>query len=349
MIRVFFSSGPFILGAGCAKGPGDIPLNEAKYALTIISETVTKGTARDVYIAGSKAYVADNEQGVTVWDVSNLSRPLLVDSFPTTGGAMMVKYSPATSLILVVENTPSGGITVYQDSTKARLVTLYDRGVSDFTIQELSSPDTLVVAEVDGGLGASRGEGYRFHKLYRDYSLGGAWMDDLRGSYLPPMGNYRGLWLKQDTTFIAYGEFGLEILRVDYAPLGNFPVERLGGVDTPGNALSVALNRTGEYALVADYFMGLTIIDVRDRTNPVIVSGLKPEGLRRAFRVVSVGDTAYVLEEFWGIYAVDVSIPQSPRLIALFETGRPTGIFVRGDHTIFISDEWRGLLILRWR
>lgn len=338
-----------IVGAiGCARGPGEIPLNEAKYALRLISETTTLGIANDVYVVGDRVFIADNEQGVTIWNVSNLSSPRIVDTIPTIGGALMAKYSSLTDLLFVVENTPSGGITAYQCSTKMRLVTLYDRGVADFTFQELSHSDSLVVAEVDGGLGASRGEGYRFHKLYRDLSLG-IWMDDLRGSYLPSVGNYKGLYLYGDTTFIAYGEFGVDILRVNYGVFGNFPVERLGSTDTPGNAVSIALNRSREYALVADYHKGLAIVDVSDRRSPRFVRSVKPEGFNRSFKVMAVGDTAYVLEQYWGVYAVDVSEPQSPRVIALHQTGRPTGIFVTSDHTLFISDEWRGLLILRWR
>ncbi|MFN3821373.1 MAG: LVIVD repeat-containing protein, partial [bacterium] len=332
---------------GCARGPGEIPLNEAKYALRLISETTTLGIANDVYVVGDSAFIADNEQGVTIWDVSQPGSPRIIDTVPTIGGALMVKYSPLTDLVFVVENTPSGGITAYQCSTKMRLMTLYDRGVADFTFQELSHSDSLVVAEVDGGIGANRGEGYRFHKLYRDLSLG--WLDDLRGSYMPPVGNYKGLCLYEDTTFIAYGEFGVDILRVNYSTLGNFPVERLGATDTPGNALSIALNRSREYALIADSHKGLAIVDVKDRRAPRFVGSVKPEGFNRSFKVWAVGDTAYVLEQFWGVYAVDVSEPHSPRIIALYQTGRPTSIFVTSDHTLFISDEWRGLMILRWR
>jgi hypothetical protein len=52
---------------------------------------------------------------------------------------------------------------------------------------------------------------------------------------------------------------------------------RVGGYDTPGYALGVAVS--GNYAYVADYDAGLQVIDVSDPANPRRVGGYDTPGV----------------------------------------------------------------------
>ncbi len=330
----------FLLGC---KSPKDIPYNEARFALDLVSRIITPGTPRDVCVSGDRMYIADNERGVTIWDISNPANPQWIDTIQTPNRAIGVAYAPLSKLLLIDVNASSA--MVFNMENKRYLFSKWDSGLSDMYIEEYNA-DTVVIAEVDGGVGGSRGEGYRFYKLYKFNEI---WMDDLGGIYCPPVGNYRGLISNGNFTYIAYGEFGMQVLQVDYSTDGNFPVRVLGYTDTPGTALDIALNKNKTHTLIADNSCGLQIVDIIDPNNPHIVGSLLPEGFDESIRVVAVGDTAYVVEKYNGIYAVDVSVPSQPRLIALYDTPRPSSVFVSDNHLIFLADENLGLLILRWK
>ncbi|MBM3325684.1 MAG: hypothetical protein FJY65_01695 [Calditrichaeota bacterium] len=327
---------------GC-KGPKNIPYNDAKFALELVSRTITPGTARDVCVSGDRMFVADNERGVTIWDVSNPAAPQWIDTIQTPNRAVGVAYAPLSKLLLIDVNASSA--MIYNMDGKRYVFSKWDSGLSDMCVDEYSAY-TVIIAEVDGGTGGARGEGYRFFRLYK---FGAQWMDDLGGVYAPPLGNFQGLALKRDTTYIAYGEFGMQVLRVDYSTDGNFPVALIGETDTPGSALDIALNRRKTHALIAGNSGGLQIVDVTMPSNPRITASLLLEGYDETIKIFAVGDTAYLVEKYTGIYAVDVSVPSQPRLIALYNTPRPSNIFITPNHLIYLADEFIGLLILRWR
>ncbi|MBM3328252.1 MAG: hypothetical protein FJY67_02105 [Calditrichaeota bacterium] len=340
-----------VLLAACAKGPDNIPYNEAKYALSLLSRTTTRGVATDVWVSGSRAYVCDSEQGVTIWDVSNPGAPACIDTLRTSASPIIALYSPMTNLLVVNERNPAGLTPAYDMTTKTAAAILpWDSGISDIDMIEFH-PDTLFLARVDGGSSTQRGEGFGLVKLYR--FPGGLWETDLRTRFeQPPFGNYRGLklWgLQSDTIFVAFGSYGLHVLRVDFSTFDNFPFAPIGYLDTPGSAEDIDLNRSGTHALIADSHNGLQIVDVSDRTNPRLGASIIPEGFNQTIKVMAVGDTAYCLERLRGIWAADVSIPSQPRLIAVYRTSRPEGLFVTDNHTIYVADEYEGLMILRWR
>jgi len=326
--------------SGCADRNDPVyPVEE--YALVLKSQTQTPGWAQDVWVYGDTVFIADSEQGVTIWDASAIEAPMLIDTVVTFGSALGVKYAPQTGLLLVSTSAAQGGVTYYDLAEERRVNTLFDAGLEGFGFVELSS-DTIVVAEVD------RSEGFRVFDVYFD-PLDSIWIDDdIRGAIGLPYGTVRGLYFDFETAYIANNQFGLTIAGITYSPLNN-DITLLGNVDTPGAARDVALNADGTVAVVADYQAGLALIDVSDKTNPSLISHLLPSGVDQAERVVTRGDTAYFIDRYNGMFAVDISIPEAPVLIGRYDTPTPTGIFVGENQTIYLSDEDLGLLILEWR
>ncbi|MCF7810181.1 hypothetical protein K9N50_04240, partial [bacterium] len=60
------------------------------------------------------------------------------------------------------------------------------------------------------------------------------------------------------------------------------------------------------------------------------------------------GDTAYFLDKYDGVFAVDISQPEEPVLIAKYNLPAPSGIVIREDNTVFVSDLDLGLIVLEW-
>jgi hypothetical protein len=104
--------------------------------------------------------------------------------------------------------------------------------------------------------------------------------------------------------YVAVGDAGL--LVIDVSDPAN--PRRVGGYDTPGNALGVAVS--GNYAYVADYNAGLQVLDVSDPANPRRVGGYDTPG--GVSGVAISGNYAYVADGGWGLQIL--RIEPVPRL-----------------------------------
>ncbi len=314
--------------------------NTAETALKVISISPTPGWTQDVWVNGNTAFVADGEQWVGIWDVSQLESPVQIDTLQTLRAVSGVYYSPATDLIMVDMPSAQGGITYYDLSDKTRINTVFDAGLEGWGFREISS-DTIIVAEVD------RSEGFKVFVIFYD-TLESEWIDtEIRGIFQIPYGTARGLHYEGDYGYIAHNQFGLKIVEVTISALAVDIVE-LGNTDTPGGARDVALNGDKTHAIIADYQAGISIVDIADKSNPEFVTSLLPDGVDKMTEVFAVGDTVYAIDNDNGIFAFDVTKPAEPRIIGRYDSPTPRGMFVSDDHTVYLADEDIGLIILGW-
>jgi hypothetical protein len=327
-----------VLLIGCAE-PNSPVYPPVKYALRQVSLTHTPGWAQDVWVDGSTAFVADDERGVTILDVSSIVSPVITDTIATVLRAKLVRYVPAYQLLFVDENRIAG-----YNVTSERLVANPWEG-SAFDLQAIDlGNQSILAAEIN------KLEGwFSFIVLKYDSSQSPPWMST--GSYklwpIPRFAWFRGLDIDSNYVYIAHGEYGLDCYRMTYTG-GTFDMTFLGNTDTPGAAYDVAHTADGNYVAVADLQGGLKMIDVTDKAEPRIVGSLIPEGVNGTSLIWVQGDTAYFSDDYNGIYAADISQPSEPRLIAYFETLNPKGLFVTADQTIYLADQDAGLYILRW-
>lgn len=321
------------------------PADEADFAL--LSRTVTPGWAEGIFVHGNTAFVADGEFGVTIWDVSDGSNPVLIDTILTNLYAQMVAFAPLTDLVLVGSRLDKyyycyAGVEVYNFTTKRRLFNLWDPGCEGFCFNELS-PDTIVIAEVD------RYEGFKIVKAYYDSSYG-CWLENEYWGYMRfNYGTIRGLTMDNNYAYVGRHQWGLGVLEIDYSQPYEILISHIGSVDTPGAAGDVSLNGNKTHAIVGDYMAGIQVIDVTVKSSPTLVGSLQPDGVTHVERVVTVGDTTYFTDENNGFFAADVSDPEDPILIGKYYTPDPKGIFVTPDHTVYLADAILGLIILSWQ
>jgi len=128
----------------------------------------------------------------------------------------------------------------------------------------------------------------------------------------------------------------------------------VGSYDTPGWAEGVAVS--GDYAYVADGHEGLVIVDISNKTAPVLAdTTLVLAGSYDGYSasdVVLSGDYAYVTGERHGrngLMIEDVSNPAAPVLVGKYdfwsEGGFPKGVAISGDYA-YVANGQDGLMIV---
>jgi len=334
--------GLLVLSISCADRV-DVYQSAEDTALQVLSITQTPGWAQDVWLTGNTAYIADGDQGITIWDVSDPSSPLMESTIRTLLSTERVKYSPMTKLTFIKNRNGKGGVTYY-DSTGRRRDSIWEDGVGDFEIIDFA-PDTVAMAAVD------RNDFRRALRMVVLFNDEGSWVkNDITGTYISEVSSSssRALLFDRDYVYIAHNQIGVTIIEVKYET-DDIILTKIGNVDTPGAAREVCMSADKSHIIVADFQAGITIIDIMDKTNPTVVAELTPDGVDQMFYVTAVGDTVYALDNNNGMFAFDVSVPSEPRLIVRYDSPTPRGMHVDSDHTIYLADEDVGLVILKWR
>jgi hypothetical protein len=113
-----------------------------------------------------------------------------------------------------------------------------------------------------------------------------------------------------------------------------FSPTSLGSVSIPGFANEVAVN--GNYAYVAAGSAGLQVVDVTNRSNPVIVASLSLTGNTNSVR--AVGNLLFVAGGSAGLQVIDVTNPLTPVLRGSLNTnGNALDVNIQGN-TAYVAN-----------
>jgi len=138
--------------------------------------------------------------------------------------------------------------------------------------------------------------------------------------------------------YVADGAAGLQVIDIS-DPQHPFIV---GGVDTPGFAVDVAL--LGNSAFVADREAGLQIVDITSPSAPTIIGSLDTPGL--AVDLAVVDSLAYIADSDQGLRIVRVSVPSSPVFLGVQDTLTSVrGVSVSGAFA-YVADGVAGLQVV---
>ncbi|MDP8228426.1 MAG: hypothetical protein P9M15_03130, partial [Candidatus Electryoneaceae bacterium] len=130
---------------GCAER-NDPVYPEEEYALNLISQTQTPGWAMDVWVSGDTAYVADDEVGISIWDVSNIDSPQLFEVFHSNT-ALGVRVANTESRRLLILRGKLG-FRFYDLNLRAYQFNFGSSGVSDISVHEVA-PDSMHIVSAD--------------------------------------------------------------------------------------------------------------------------------------------------------------------------------------------------------
>jgi YVTN family beta-propeller protein len=121
-----------------------------------------------------------------------------------------------------------------------------------------------------------------------------------------------------------------------------FTPSPLAFVDIPGFANNVDVN--GNYAYVAAGLTGLQVVDVSNRSAPVIVASRDTPG--NANDVQVVGNLAFIADGPAGLEIIDISNPLTPAIVGSLDTpGDASDVAVSGTRA-YIADGSAGLKII---
>jgi hypothetical protein len=114
----------------------------------------------------------------------------------------------------------------------------------------------------------------------------------------------------------------------------------VGRVDTPGNAIRVALD--GDLALIADHRGGLRLVDIGDPESPRELSSMVDD--YAVVEAVPIGGYAYVAT-FDAIRIIDISRPSDPVSLGSFQPNTFINVITIHENLALIGTSYRGLQI----
>ncbi len=269
----------------------------------------TLGQAQAIEVVGGIAYVADGDDGLLIFDISDPSAMALLGSFDTAGFArdvlfedslisgQVVYVADGSSGVVVIDvNDPSAPTQIGSYATSGQAYGLsYHGGFGDGPYLSIAAgAQGVIVLDVS----------FPFVPLFKDSHTTVGFAYDVATDVVGGT----------DYLYVADGSAGLEMYRL----LSGYTITPRMTTNTPGSARGVEV--VGDIAYVADWTSGLQVLDLSvDRDSPVIVGSLSTSS--QALDVKVSGATAYVADQEGGVQAIDVSVPAS--LVGLGAIGVP--------------------------
>jgi hypothetical protein len=298
-----------------------VTINAARYAK--LGNCVTPGYAKDLFVVGDYAYVADGQAGLQVIDISDPTQPVIVGSRDTDKYAYGIFVQDSIAYI-ADGATGTGGFKIFDVRNPNSIVALgkntYISAYDVFVINRGDSTFLLIAAR---------------EKLQIEDIADPLW-PSLKGRCETP-GTAYGVHGDNNYAYIADEQMGLQIM--DIGELTD--PEIIGSCDTPGKALDVFVS--GDYAYVADGREGLQVIDISNPEEPEITGTCNTPGY--ANRVFVYGDRAYIADGSEGVQIIDISDPSAPSIVGECDTPYANGVFVTEDY-IYVSDRDDGVVII---
>ncbi|QTA81703.1 Putative surface protein [Desulfonema limicola] len=327
----------------------------------IIGYVDTPGSANDVTVIGTTAYVADGGSGLQVIDISNPAQPFIIGSVDTPDIAIGVTVSGTTAYVA----DGRSGLQIIDISIPSKPFIISSVDTPDWAYCVKILDTTAYVADSDSGLQVidvniptnpiiigsvdTPGAAYDVKIIGTTAYVadnGGLLVIDISIPTKPVIissvetqGWAEDVTVIGTTAYVADADKGLQVIDVT---IQTQPVI-VGSVDTPGWAKDVTV--IGTTAYVADADKGLQIIDISNPKQPVIIGSVDTPG--SANNVTVIGTTAYVADgNDGGLQVIDISNPAKPVIISSVETqGWAEDVTIIGT-TAYVADSSRGLLVI---
>ncbi len=279
------------------------------------------GTARDMAMSGTTAYVAGDTWGLTLVDVSTPATPQVLASADMPFDGSYVAVSGAISCVtgyrtyfssLGVPSTINGFYVI--SNATASVVGSNESTAAVFNGVAISGNDAYVACGSSG---------------LEVFNISNPSAPALVGTYNTP-GYATGVSVVGSYAYVADGAGGLQIINIS-----NPSAPKLtGAYNTPGTAKDVAVG--GGVAYVADG-NSLQVINVSNPASPVFLGSLTVGYPNSIVKVKVQNSTVYAASSAGGLQVINVSTPSSPVLVSTLAppgvSGASTiGVAVSGTH-----------------
>ncbi|MBS1262787.1 MAG: hypothetical protein MAG453_02151 [Calditrichaeota bacterium] len=347
-------------GCGSPSSPAS-PGQEAKY-YDVLGVTATRGFALDMDVAGDTLYVAENYSGVGAYDIADYdeitfkrrvatdSRAELVDAVLELN-ALFVHITDKTQIYFLDSLTLGPGSQIGSGGVSAILTEVTRDSVQ--SQNWINDPQPTVEADVIRTLlvDGSSTDGLQVATVYLDssnvipgekrYLFEHVFQTVLNNPTVPET----GIASIEGTDVVAVGllDYGVGIANV--SPETAVDGEWLSDVDTPGEASAIVYG--DGYLFVADGVAGMTVIDVSDRFAPEVVASWKIEGVDHVVNVALSQHRLAVVDQFDGVYFLDVSDPEDPEYKGAYEVREPTDAVFVENNILLVTSRLEGITALR--
>jgi hypothetical protein len=325
---------------------------------------------RGIYVLDTLMFVADQERGLRIANISDQSNPFEVGSYDSSWTHAV--FARAN----LVYTTESSNLVIYDISNPEQPVLL-----SKHTMPKPHGVDVIVkdeyayVADGQGGLriinvsdstnpfetGNFTPVGYIYAlSLYCDSIIllatepvpqhnycGGLWIVNIKDPYNPyPMGCDTSFLDAMDVSYFSHYAYvsswteGIKV--IDFNDPSNPYI--IGEFLPPGYTWNIVNTNIGPYIYAGEWRgNGLRTIDASEPTQPVTIDyDLLPDD---CMDVAIKENYAYVANSCSGIYTLDISDPNNPKEVSHYDTGCRSNSIVIKDSIAYIADSASILLL----
>ena len=295
--------------------------DENVHVFEIVGTCSLPGYAEDLDIINTLAYIADDQGGLQIVDISDINSPYILGEYASEKSIIGVAVRDTFAYLAV--NHTQGGVRIINitDPTNPFFVG-EDNWYYGYNVAAPQN-DTMFV-----------------------YMAGGYWfvVEDVSYPQYPTFvrrfstpGNVRGIHVVDSIVYLACEQMGLHIFN-----LAKPDSEALiGWIDTPSNARNIFVE--GNFAYIADGRAGLIVIDVSDPADPVFAGQYDTPDYANDIFVDK--NKAYLADGDGGLQVIDIETPTDPIYYGELTSSYANGVYTRGD-TIYLADRDMGLLII---
>ena len=310
------------------------------------------GETLELAVNGTKAYLVNGWNGLTIIDITNLREPKKIsniksftkyyDSVAVSGKYAYLFNVNTKSLDIYDVSEPANPIVVFENSTQEYS---YSYDESRIIVKE-NLAYVVLIDYSKSSLGA----------ILQIFNVTNPENPQKIGETV-----FRGyIWdicLDQGIFYLT-GIGGLQIFSISTSgtlvSLANFTVAKIN------NFFEVVVS--GNYAFLADASYGLRIVNIEEPTNPVEVGKYETivyEEEGGAYKIAVNGTRAYLVSDTRGLLMLDISNTVKPKLVGQYyyvvnEDSYQHGYYganIMGVHvegkTIFLAMGWEGMIILK--
>jgi hypothetical protein len=323
--------------SGCDKAnEPDVP----QHPYHLINSMMTDGTAEDVKVGGNYVAVANGTFGAFVLDKNRLdSLHVLLNYVTGTSGArvhfvaidtvhsyMAVYRDPADQMHYSVFDITQAGTS----NQEVHFNTNFSSNVNEFNVT--TTRDTVIWWATDF---TASDRHLATEGMYRADSASAWQFFNSCSEHQPLHGIPRGFGVRSDGMIaVANDDAGIFID-------DSRTCLRHGEVDFSGVAYGCAWY--GNYVVVAADYLTI-IVDATDIDHPQVVASLTIPTADRLRKVVVDGTLACVLDEYDGVYVIDISNPRNPQYVQLLNFYDGTAV-AADNGKLFCTAGGLGLLI----
>ncbi|MBT3232940.1 MAG: choice-of-anchor D domain-containing protein [Calditrichaeota bacterium] len=279
----------------------------------------TPGDANDIVVVGEFAYVADNQAGLRIIDISNPEDPAEIGFVDTPGSALSVVVS--------------GDIALIGDGPRGLIIVDISNPEEPEVIGSFADECIINGVAIDG------------ESAYLSDVIGGFRVLDISDPENPRQlaeietpDVAQDVFVSGNFAYVADRLSGMIVF--DISDPSN--PEEVGVYNSPGEAMSIAVENNIAY--IADEIDGLQIVSVRRPEGPSRYGRLDTEGF--AYGVAVSGNYAFIADGSEGLKIVNISDPREPELIGGFDTPETSYKVAVSDGLIYLADGESGIRVI---